>query len=62
MSSSLPPNGHRVLLSPGLSRQGREADHSRKSSADIKNVRAIPPLQPLQSPNRTGNEPKPKGQ
>jgi hypothetical protein len=31
-------------LSPGLKRQGREADHSLASSAEIKNGGAIPPL------------------
>jgi hypothetical protein len=31
-------------FSPGLKRQGREADHSPPSSAEVKNGGAIPPL------------------
>jgi hypothetical protein len=31
-------------LSPGIKQQGREADHSYPSSAEVKNGGAIPPL------------------
>jgi hypothetical protein len=31
-------------LSPGVKRQGREADHSRQASPEAKNSEAIPPL------------------
>jgi hypothetical protein len=37
------PNGT-VGFSPGVKRQGREADHSPPSSAEVKNGGAIPPL------------------
>jgi hypothetical protein len=37
-----------VGVSPGVKRQGCEADHSSPSSAEVKNGRAIPPL-PLAS-------------
>jgi hypothetical protein len=33
-------------LFPGIERQGREADHSLPSSADVKNGAAISPLPP----------------
>jgi hypothetical protein len=33
-------------LSPGVKRQGREADHSHSSSAELENDRAILPLPP----------------
>jgi hypothetical protein len=32
------------VLSPGEKRQGREADHSSPSSAEVENGGAIPPL------------------
>jgi hypothetical protein len=32
------------VLSPGVKRQGREADHSPQTSAEVKNGEAIPPL------------------
>jgi hypothetical protein len=31
-------------VSPGVNRQGREADNSRPSSVEVKNGRAVPPL------------------
>jgi hypothetical protein len=31
-------------LSPGVKRQGREADHSPPSSVEVKNGRVVPPL------------------
>jgi hypothetical protein len=37
------------VVSPGVKRQGREADHSSPSSAEAKNVGAISPL-PHMSP------------
>jgi hypothetical protein len=36
-------------LSSGVKRQGREADHSPPSSAEVKNGRAIPPLSHMSS-------------
>jgi hypothetical protein len=36
-------------LSPGLKRQGREADHSPPSSDEVKNGGAIPPLPHMSS-------------
>jgi hypothetical protein len=36
--------GMEEALSPGLKRQEREAEHSLPSSAEVKNVGAIPPL------------------
>jgi hypothetical protein len=41
-------NGYRGLFPRGK-RQGREADHSPPSSADVKNGGAIPPLPPMSS-------------
>jgi hypothetical protein len=33
-----------MAISPGVKLQGREADHLAPSSAEVKNVGAIPPL------------------
>jgi hypothetical protein len=41
---SLFSNGYRGLFRSGVDWQGREADHSSLSSADVKNGGAIPPL------------------
>jgi hypothetical protein len=41
---SLLSNGYRGLFPPEVKRQGREADHSLPSSAEVKKVGAIPPL------------------
>jgi hypothetical protein len=37
-------NGYLELLSPGVKQQGREADHSPPSSAEVKNNEVTPPL------------------
>jgi hypothetical protein len=36
-------------LSPGVKRQGREADHSPPSRAEVKNGGAVPPLSHMSS-------------
>jgi hypothetical protein len=43
---SLLSNGYQGLLLRGAKRQGREADHSPPSSAEVKNGGAMPPLPP----------------
>jgi hypothetical protein len=46
--SSLLPNGY-LGLSPGVKRQGREADYLTPPSADVMNDGAVPPLSHLSS-------------
>jgi hypothetical protein len=41
---NLLPNGYRGILSPGVKRPGREADHSALASAKFKNMGSIHPL------------------
>jgi hypothetical protein len=42
--SAFYPMGTGRAVSSGVKRQGREADHSSKTSAEIKNGGAIPPF------------------
>jgi hypothetical protein len=35
---------NKIRVSPGIKRQWREVDHTPSSSAEVKNVGAIPPL------------------
>jgi hypothetical protein len=42
-NQSLLSDGYRGLFFHGLNRPGREADHSPPSSAEVKNVGAVPP-------------------
>jgi hypothetical protein len=45
LGSTQPPNQRvPVVLSPGVKRPGREADHSPPSSAEEKNAATIPPI------------------
>jgi hypothetical protein len=43
------PRGTAEAVSPGVKRQGREADHSPPSNAEVKNGGAIPPLSHISS-------------